>query len=272
MWESFLLTKTGRVLSYGDVEEKFSIQSISKVVSYLLVLENIEEEKIKNTIGIKPTSLPFNSVLDLEIGERKPRNPMVNAGAMASVALLYEKFKEETFNIILEKIRLLCGDNSIDYSEEIYISERDTAFNNRGMINMMAAKGTISYKLPLDEVANIYFKVCSIMVNAKHLARLSYGISNDGFDKISGVQVFDKKYGKVLRTIMAMAGMYDYAGEFAMEVGVPGKSGVGGGIIISTKEGYGIATYCPCLDEFGNSLVGIKILECISKELDLNIY
>lgn len=265
------IKEDGEVISFGEVEKTFSIQSVSKVVTYLLVLENIPSEKIDRAFGVKPTALPFNSLLDLELGNGLPRNPLVNAGAMSATALLYEKFGEKTFDVILEKIRLLCENPSITYSEAIYKSERDSAFNNRGMMNIMAARGSVSDKLPLDEVANTYFKTCSILVNAMDLGKLSYVISKDGIDT-KGERIFDEQFGKMLRTVMAMGGMYDYSGEFAMKVGLPGKSGVGGGIIVASNKGFGLATYCPGLDEFGNSLVGVKILESISKDLNLSIY
>lgn len=265
------IEKDGEITSFGEVEKIFSIQSVSKVITYLLVLENTSKEDIDRAFGIKPTALPFNSVLDLELGNGVPRNPLVNAGAMSATALLYEKFGEETFDVILEKIRLLCENSSLDFSEAIYKSERDSAFNNRGMMNIMAARGSVSDKLPLDEVANTYFKTCSILVSAVDLGKLSYAISNDGIDT-KGNRIFDEKFGKPLRTVMAMGGMYDYSGEFAMRVGLPAKSGVGGGIIVASNKGFGLATYCPGLDEFGNSLIGVKILENISKDLDLSIY
>lgn len=267
-----LIDKDGTPYEMGEVEEKFSIQSISKVITYLMVLENIEKEKIEKTFDVKPTALPFNSVLDLELGGGKPRNPLVNAGAIAATSLLYEKFGEETFDKILDRIRALAGNPEIDYSEDIYVSERDSAFNNRAIINLMTARGVVSDKLPLDDVANTYFKVCSILVNARDLARISMVISNDGMDLIEDKRIFEEKYGRPLRTVMATCGMYNFSGEFAMNVGMPGKSGVGGGIIVSSRAGYGLATYCPGLDEFGNSLVGTKIIEKISNELDLAIY
>ncbi len=267
-----LIDKDGNIFEQGHVEVLFSIQSVSKVITYLLVLENIDREKIEKTIGVKPTALPFNSIMDLELGGGKPRNPLVNAGAMASTALLYEKFKEKTFDVILNKIRDLADNEEISVSEDIYVSERDSAFNNRAIFNMMVARGILSDELPVDEVANIYFRTCSILVSAKDLARISAVISNSGLDPISGKRLFNEKLGREVRAVMAMGGMYDYSGEFALRVGMPGKSGVGGGIIVASKEGYGIGTYSPGLDEFGNSMVGVSILETISKDLGLSIY
>lgn len=267
-----IINKDGEIFEAGDVEKRFSIQSVAKVITYLLVLENIDEEKINKTIGVKPTALPFNSIIDVELGGGKPRNPLVNAGAMAATGLLYEKFKEDTFDVIFNKIKELAGNENIVVSEDIYKSERDSAYNNRAIMNMMVARGILSDELPVDEVANIYFRYCSALVSARDLARISSVLSNDGLDVVTNERKFDESLGRKVRTVMAMGGMYDYSGEFALRVGVPAKSGVGGGIITASKEGLGIATYCPGLDEFGNSLVGVRMLEIISEELNLSIY
>lgn len=267
-----LIDKEGNIYEQGDVEKTFSIQSISKVITYLMVLENIDEETVNRAFGVKPTAMQFNSIVDLELGRGKPRNPLVNAGALAGTGLLYEKYGEKTFEIILDKIKYLSGNENIGYSKEIYISERDSAFKNRAIINILVARGYLSSDLPVNEVANTYFKVCSILTNTRDLARISSVLSNDGLDVITKEQKFNKKLGRTIRTTMAMGGMYDYSGEFAQEIGLPAKSGVGGGIIIASQAGYGIATYCPGLDEFGNSIVGERILEIIAEELNLSIY
>ncbi len=267
-----LINKDGDIFEAGEVEKTFSIQSIVKVVAYLVALEEIDPERISEAIGVKPTALPFNSVLDVELGGGKPRNPYVNAGAMAVTGLLYEKFGDDTLDLVLNKVRDLADRDSIEVSESIYESERDTAFNNRAIFYMMVARGVFNEDMPVDKVANMYFRNCSILVNAKDLARISSVIANDGLDVVSGKRKFDEKYGRTLRTVMAMCGMYDNSGEFALKVGLPAKSGVGGGIISASPEGIGIGTYCPGLDEAGNSLVGQKMLEIITDELDLYIY
>ncbi len=266
------IDKEGKAYEYGEVEKTFSIQSILKVVFYLMVLENIDKDKIDKTIGVKPTALAFNSIMDIELANGKPRNPFVNAGAIASIALLYEKFGEKTEAMIFDRTRDLMGDNTLTHSEEIYKSEMATAYNNIAIMNLMVAKGILSEETNREKVLDTYIKACAILVNVKNLARLSSLIANDGYDLVAGERKFDGKYGKILRTLMATSGMYNYAGEFALNVGVPAKSGVGGGIIAASKAGYGIATYCPGLDEFGNSLVGTKMLEILSEELELSIY
>lgn len=266
------INKKGDLFSIGKTDKTFSMQSISKVIIYILALENLGIERIRKSIGVKPTALPFNSVVDLELAGGKPRNPLVNAGAMAATTLLFEKFGDKTFDVILEKVRLMADNNSIVVSEEIFQSERSSAFTNFALFNLMVARGILPNNLPNEKIADIYFRACSILVNVENLARIGFVISNDGYDSISKSQKFESQYGQRIRTVMAMAGMYDYCGEFAQGVGLPAKSGVGGGIMTASKDGFSIATYCPGLDSYGNSLVGIKMLSMMNRELGLSIY
>ncbi|MDO5028867.1 MAG: glutaminase A [Bacillota bacterium] len=262
----------GSYYEKGEVDQRFSIQSVSKVITYILCLEEIPAGKIQKAIGVKPTALPFNSVLDLELGGGKPRNPLVNAGAIAATALLYEKFGDQTFDKVLDKIRDLAEDPDIVLDENIYNSERSSAFTNFALFNLMVSRGNLSEDIPIQKVADAYFKACSVLVNVKDLARIGYVLANDGFDKISGQEKFSKEIARRVRTVMAMGGMYDYCGEFAQLIGLPAKSGVGGGIMTASKEGLAIATYCPGLDDHGNSFVGIKMLEAMAQELEFSIY
>lgn len=191
---------------------------------------------------------------------------------MATVALLYERFKEKAESKILEKARLLMGNNDLKHSEEIFQSEIETAFNNIAILNMMVGRGILPTTKPRQKVLNIYTRTCALMVDVKDLVRLSSVISNDGYNILVNQRKFKDEHGRYLRTLMATSGIYNYSGEFALNVGLPAKSGVGGGIITASNKGYGLATYCPGLDESGNSLVGTKMLEYISKELALSIY
>lgn len=266
-----IVDRKGEIFSIGHREKTFSIQSISKVMAFLLALESVGFEEVNKRIDMKGTALAFNSMEDLILGGGKPRNPMVNAGAMMSTAIVYEKYGDDSFDVLLSRLEDLCG-NKLELSEEVYVSERDTAFGNRALINYMTNSGYINSELDINAIANTYFKTCSILVNVVDLSVMASVIANDGYSLIENKQIFDKKYGKILRTLMAMAGMYDYSGEYALRVGLPSKSGVGGGIIAAEKSGLGIATYCPGLDQYGNSHAGIMALECLSKELELGIY
>lgn len=267
-----IIDRSGKVYEKGDTRYRFSMQSVVKVVIYLLVLEHYEFSQIKKYVGVKPSSKPFNSILELELSNKNiPVNPFINAGAIVATWLLFQKFGDRTFEIILEKVRRLLSDETVDYSEAIYESEKGSAFANRALTYMMLSHRIIPGDVDVDALLNVYFKSCSIMVDTLGLARMGLLLSRDGMS-LDGERIISADHAKILRTIMANCGTYDYSGDFAIRIGIPAKSGVGGGIVTASRAGYGIAVYCPGLDTHGNSYVGTRILESISKDLGLSIY
>lgn len=261
----------GNVYSVGDSKVKFSIQSIIKVILYALAMENYRVSELKKYVGVRPSAKPFNSVIELELSEKKiPVNPFINAGAIIIVAILYNVYREKTFDVILEKASEFLGEE-VDYSREIAQSEKESSFTNRTLIYLMLAKGILPADTRVEEVLDTYFKACSILVNTENLAHMSYVISNDGLD-LEGKEVITPNEARVLRSLMATCGTYDYSGDFAIRVGLPAKSGVGGGIVTASKNKTGLAVYAPRLDTHGNSYSGVRMLEYLSQELDLSIY
>lgn len=267
-----IIDPSGQIFEVGETRYRFSMQSIAKVVIYLLVLENYDFAHIKKYVGVKPSSKPFNSILELELSNKNiPVNPFINAGAIVATSLLYRKYGSKSFDMILDRVRELSGDAEADYSAAIYRSERGSAYANRALTYMMLSHGIISPLLDVDELLNVYFRSCSIMVDTLGLARLSRVLSRGGVSD-SGRRLISEEHAKILRTIMANCGTYDYSGDFAIRIGIPAKSGVGGGIVTASTAGYGIAVYCPGLDTHGNSYVGTRMLESISRDLNLSIY
>lgn len=261
----------GEILCSGDSEVRFSIQSVVKVILYSIALEHFEISEIKEYVGLKPSSKPFNSVIELELSKKNvPVNPFINAGAIVIVSLLHKIYGKRTLDVIMEKVEKFLGEK-VTYSEEIFISEKVSSFSNRTLIYLMLSRGILPASLNVEEVLDIYFKSCSIMVNTKELANMSYCISNEGVN-LTGEQVISSYHARVLRTLMATCGTYDYSGDFAVRVGIPAKSGVGGGIVTASLGGYGLAVYSPALDTHGNSYSGVRMLEYLSKELNLNVY
>lgn len=261
----------GNILSVGDSKVRFSIQSIIKVILYALAMENYKVSELKKYVGVRPSAKPFNSVIELELSEKKiPVNPFINAGAIIIVAILYNVYREKTFDVILEKASEFLGEE-VDYSREIAQSEKESSFTNRTLIYLMLAKGILPSDTKVEEVLDTYFKACSILVNTENLAHMSYVISNDGLD-LEGKEVITPNEARVLRSLMATCGTYDYSGDFAIRVGLPAKSGVGGGIVTASKNKTGLAVYAPRLDTHGNSYSGVRMLEYLSEELDLSIY
>lgn len=261
----------GNIYSVGDSKVSFSIQSIVKVILYALAMENYKVSELKKYVGVRPSAKPFNSVIELELSEKKiPVNPFINAGAIIIVAILYNVYREKTFDVILEKASQFLGED-VDYSREIAQSEKESSFTNRTLIYLMLAKGILPSDTKVEEVLDTYFKACSILVNTENLAHMSYVISNNGLD-IEGKKVISPNEARVLRSLMATCGTYDYSGDFAIRVGLPAKSGVGGGIVTASNNKTGLAVYAPRLDTHGNSYSGVRMLEYLSQELDLSIY
>ena len=261
----------GNIYSVGDSKVRFSIQSIIKVILYAMAMENYRVSELKKYVGVRPSAKPFNSVIELELSEKKiPVNPFINAGAIIIVAILYNVYREKTFEVILEKTSEFVGEE-VDYSREIAQSEKESSFTNRTLIYLMLAKGILPSDTKVEEVLDTYFKACSILVNTENLAHMSYVISNDGID-LEGKEIITPREARVLRSLMATCGTYDYSGDFAIRVGIPAKSGVGGGIVTASKNKTGLAVYAPRLDKHGNSYSGVRMLEYLSNELDLSIY
>ena len=261
----------GKLTSVGDSKIKFSIQSIVKVILYALAMKNYKVSELKKYVGVRPSAKPFNSVIELELSEKRiPVNPFINAGAIIIVAILHNVYREKTFDVILKKASEFLGEE-VDYSREIAESEKESSFTNRTLIYLMLAKGILPSDTKVEEVLDTYFKACSILVNTENLAHMSYVISNDGID-LEGKEIITAKEAKVLRSLMATCGTYDYSGDFAIRVGLPAKSWVGGGIVTASKNKNGLAVYAPRLDKHGNSYSGVRMLEFLSQKLDLSIY
>ena len=261
----------GKLTSVGDSKIKFSIQSIVKVILYALAMKNYKVAELKKYVGVRPSAKPFNSVIELELSEKRiPVNPFINAGAIIIVAILHNVYREKTFDVILKKASEFLGEE-VDYSREIAESEKESSFTNRTLIYLMLAKGILPSDTKVEEVLDTYFKACSILVNTENLAHMSYVISNDGID-LDGKEIITAKEAKVLRSLMATCGTHDYSGDFAIRVGLPAKSGVGGGIVTASKNKNGLAVYAPRLDKHGNSYSGVRMLEFLSQKLDLSIY
>lgn len=261
----------GELICSGDSEDRFSIQSVVKVILYAVALENFTVDELKKYVGLKPSSKAFNSVIELELSKKNvPVNPFINAGAIVVVALLHRVYKERTLEVIIERASKFLGEE-VSYSEEIFISEKVSSFANRTLTYLMLSRKILPPSLEVEEVLDIYFKSCSLMVDVKNLANMSYCISNNGIS-LSGEKVIEPEHARILRTLMATCGTYDYSGDFAVRVGIPAKSGVGGGIVTATIDGYGLAVYSPALDTHGNSYSGVRMLEYLSEKLNLNVY
>lgn len=255
----------------GDYDYKFTIQSISKIITLMLALKDCGKEKVFSKVGVNPTVDAFNSIVPLEYkSPDKPLNPMINAGAIATVALLSGENSDETFEKILDFTKIITNNNDVVINENVYLSEKNTGHKNRALGYFMKDLGIIEHNV--ENVLDVYFRQCAMEVTCRDIARIGAMLANDGVLPWNGERIISRDIARIVKTIMVTCGLYDGSGEFAVNIGIPGKSGVGGGILGSVPGRMGIGVVGPALDKKGNSLAGLKALEELSKELNLNIF
>ncbi len=264
-------TLDGEEFFAGDYETKFTIQSISKVVTLMLAIIDNGVDYVFSKIGMEPTEAAFNSIINLENNtDQRPLNPMINAGAIATVSLISGDTAEEKFNRILKFTRKITGNPDININESVYESERATGDRNRSLAYFMKSTGVIEGNV--EDVLDVYFRQCSMEVNCRDIARIGAMLANAGVIISNNERVISREATRIIKTIMVTCGMYDASGNFAVHIGIPAKSGVGGGIMAAVPRRMGIGVIGPSLDDKGNSIGGIKVLEELSRELDLSIF
>ncbi|MGE4383538.1 MAG: glutaminase [Arcobacter sp.] len=259
----------GTSFGVGEVNKKFSIQSISKVFTFTLALNYYGKELYKR-VGHEPSGNPFNSLVQLEYENGIPRNPFINAGAIVTADSLVSIYKNDTFNQILEFIRTVANDDTINFDEEIFHSELEHGFRNYALINMIKSFGNIHNEI--DDVIKTYFKQCSIMMSPAQLAKSMLFLANHGENPLTNETILTESKAKRINSLMLTCGHYDASGDFAYKVGLPGKSGVGGGIVAIVPKKMAICVYSPRLNTQGNSLIGTKALELFTTKTGLSIF
>lgn len=259
----------GQTFGVGEIDKKFSIQSISKVFTFTLALNYYGKELYKR-VSHEPSGNPFNSLIQLEYENGIPRNPFINAGAIVTADTLVSIYKNDTFNQILDFIKMVSNDKTIDFNEEIFHSELEHGFRNYALINMIKSFGNIQNDI--DEVIKTYFKQCSIMMSPSQLASSMLFLANHGINPITNERILTESKAKRISSLMLTCGHYDASGDFAYRVGLPGKSGVGGGIVAIVPKKMAICVYSPRLNTQGNSLIGTKALELFTTKTGLSIF
>ncbi|OIJ13294.1 glutaminase A [Anaerobacillus alkalilacustris] len=261
----------GSCIAAGCIEEKFTLQSISKVLTLALAIMDRGEEYVFSRVGMEPTGDPFNSIAKLESNSpSKPLNPMINAGALAVTNMIIGRNTNEKLERILALIHEMTSNTDIGYCNRVAHSEFETAFLNRSLCYFMKQHKVIEGDI--EELLDLYTKQCAILVNCHDLSKIGYVIANEGRIPQTGKQVIPQHIVRIVNTFMVTCGMYNSSGEFAIRVGIPAKSGVSGGIMGSVPRGMGIGIYGPALDERGNSYAGMKLLESLSIKYDLSIF
>ena len=257
----------GEMISFGDVDTRFSMQSVSKVVTLLASLKYKGFRETFSHVMMEPTGDAFNSIIKLDTRSDLPFNPMINAGAIQTTSLLVDTF---SFEDLLQFARELCLDDEITLNEEIYNSEFETGDRNRAIVYLLSSKGVL--QADPEKTLDMYFKMCSLNVTAKSLAGLGVVIATNGVNPLTGKHWVDPDYVRTLKSLMFTCGMYDFSGEYGVRVGVPSKSGVGGGVVCAAKLPLGIGFYGPSLDPSGNSTAAVHAMEHISHRLNLHTF
>lgn len=263
----YLTTIENQDFGIGDYEEKFSIQSVSKALSVALAFSFLDE-KLWQRVGVEPSGNPFNSLVQLEYEKGIPRNPFINAGALVIADILVSELKNPKQDF-LEFIRTLSGIETINYNEKVAQSEKDTGFRNAALCNFLKSFGNI--KNEVEVVLDFYFHQCSIEMTCKELAHSFFFFANEGKTK-DGKQILSKSQVKRINAIMQTCGFYDESGEFTYKVGLPGKSGIGGGIAALYPNHFSVATWSPRLNEKGNSEFGMAALELFTTKTGKSIF
>ena len=261
-----IATTDGEVYGVGDTQHPFTIQSVSKPFMYGYALNRYGREAVLKHVGVEPTGEAFNSIVLDEVANR-PFNPMVNAGAIAVAELMDGASQEQRTANMLALFGNLAG-RPLGIDEAVFRSEEVTGHRNRAIAYMMLNTGMI--KRDPNDVLDLYFRQCSVNVTTRDLAIMAATLANDGTNPITGKKVFQAEYVRDVLSVMNSCGMYDYAGEWAYEVGMPAKSGVSGCIIAVIPGQIGIGVFAPPIDSHGNSLRGIRVCQEISKEFELH--
>lgn len=257
----------GSVCREGDAGIRFTIQSISKVISLCKALEVRGEEEVFRHVGMEPSGEAFNSIVELDLQSNRPFNPMINSGAIAveSTIIDYVSFEE-----LLDYARLLCGDPGITLNRQVYLSEMNSCDRNRAIAYLLKSKGIITANV--DNSIELYTKMCSLNVTAASLAAFALLLANGGVNPLTKERLLKPETVRTVLSIMLTCGMYDGSGRFAVEVGVPTKSGVGGGLMAAVHGKAGIGIYGPALDDRGNCIAGCAMMKYLSHELGLHLF
>ena len=263
-----LVTTTGHIYEVGDSLQPFTIQSISKPFVYGLALEDHGRQHVLSKVSTEPTGDAFNSI-SLEPGTGRPRNPMINAGAIATTSLIEGKSAQTRLRRLLEMLSLYAGrELSLDHS--VYRSESDTGHRNRAIGHMLRNFDILSSD-PTPSV-ELYFQQCSVSVTARDLGVMAATLANRGVNPVTGKQAIRGEYVESVLSVMGSCGMYDFAGEWIYNIGMPAKSGVAGGIIAILPGQLGIGVFSPPLDARGNSVRGIRVCDALSRHCDLHLF
>lgn len=264
----YLQDASGNHAQFGDSEEKFSIQSISKVFTLGMAMR-LKGDDLWKRVNVEPSGNPFNSLMQLEYEKGIPRNPFINAGALVISDILVEHFEEPKYEL-LKMLRRITGTVNIHFDEEVAASEMQTGYRNVALINYLKSLGNI--RCNIDKVLDFYFHQCSITMTCSELAKSFMVFVNNGKLMNSDTRILPERTVRRINAMMQTCGFYDESGEFSFQVGLPGKSGVGGGIVAVNPNLYSVAVWSPKLNEKGNSELGMRALEKLTTLTETSVF
>jgi len=264
-----VVTPDGRQFHVGNIEQKFTIQSISKVFVYGMALEALGRDKVLQKVGVEPTGDPFNSLIRLDEASKRPDNPMVNAGAIATTSLLPGTSASDRIERLLTMFQRYVG-HEVYVDASVFVSEQETGHRNRAMAHLMVNFGMLEGDI--DEALDLYFRQCSVLVTCQDLAVMAATLANRGHNPLTGEQAVHPDCIREILSVMYTCGMYNFAGEWAYRVGIPAKSGVSGGILAVVPNQAGIAVFSPLLDERGNSVRGLRVFEELAQTYGFHLF
>ena len=264
-----IVTADGKKYSAGDKDHSFSIQSIAKAFNLAALMNQQGDQVVVDKIGVNATGLPFSSIMAIELNEERSVNPLVNAGAIATVSLIKAKDAKQKWNIIESNLENFTG-TDLKVQKDIYKSETDTNVKNQSIARLLSNYGRLYDDI--EESVDLYTRMCSVGANTEELAVMGATYANAGINPITKKEAVKAEYVSKLLAVMATSGLYDDSGLWLYKVGLPAKSGVGGGIIAVMPGKYGIAAFSPPVDAAGNSVRAQLAIEAIAKKLNVNIF
>ncbi|RHW36747.1 glutaminase A [Lysinibacillus yapensis] len=278
LFAAYLIDENGEVLKFGDIDFKFTLQSISKVMNFIVAAESLGLDNVLDKVDVEPTGDPFNSIVRLEVAEKgKPFNPMINAGAITVASLLPGKSVDARVQSVTDFLAEVTG-HAHAVNQEVYQSELETAYRNRAIANYLKANNYLEGTV--EEAVETYLQLCSIEVSTEDLAKFGLFLAYDGLDTSQDKRLISQKTAQFTKALMMTCGLYNASGKYAATVGFPMKSGVSGGILGTIQTGQvehlkgrmGIAVFSAAIDEVGNSVAGMHFLESLSEQYDLSVF
>ena len=263
-----VVTSGGDTIVAGDADVEFTMQSVSKALTYCLLLDEAGREAVASIVGVQPSSEPFSAV-ELNPQTNRPYNPMLNAGAIAVSARLREMLGADAFDHVLRVFGRAAG-RDLRLDERIFRSELETGHRNRAIGHLLRNAGV--FEIDVDAALDLYFRQCSILATARDIATMGATLANIGTQPATGAEVFGVAAVRDTLSVMFTCGMYDGAGDWACRVGLPAKSGVGGGVLAVVNRQLGIGTFSPRVDAVGNSVRGLKACVGLAEELGLHAF